>query len=824
MHEDDPSHASNYPGKVFAASDSHIFRKQKNYANPLYMGTDLAALARVQLRIDELQEAAELPNSYDMHNPVQLLPDRVFDTTNRSTVVGAQKFAFDPDGFKQGRPLQRTLFYLDPFVTCQWCNMVTFVDVMSIRRSLAMPDDLSKSLNLPLESLPPCRKCGKAEYLEVGSHDFSELIANRDKVAKEKARRELAAAILIQRNYRVYLRKAYARAAAAARLALAKLQAKAATRINACVRYFLANRRIVAERHLRVIKTCHAVLLVHALKQPKKHDRRYNFKAKTFWFERKVELDLVFRHYISLAERLGWNPTRKQMEMNFAELSNRIVARQSDLLSLIQRAWRGFMARRIVMYYRTEVIRLRQFLLSKAFKIQRLWRGHRVRLLVPTLRHRRAQDKTREAYADYKEKQRLANERSDSRIMTKNAYIKERAEERTARYTQRIDLATDHQNRKMRAFAASCYSDNRLQVQMDHLMGTEMHQVALRKEETEAAHARKEFLLKRIAETGPLGYGSRSEMPDASTVKIVNGFHMGEERIPPRSKSMKKLLQAEVQDIMQGVIERATHNFVIPRLNERLKEYNAERPVGRQESGFKPKKITQPRLGGLVENPSSSAGAGSGAGINRSNSRGGSRGEDVGNKKSAKLQAAAAAAAAAKKKRQEEDDDLGGTGSAFDTTLDGGGGDDGDDDDDDGGERLRQAVRGAGGGSRQSSPSPPSRGGGSPLTAGAGGRRQAFAVTSAGSAGIGRFRNAGMGSPTGGWARGKTKGTTRKFKDYKFPDNVNADPMAFLNEDMDLILAFTDQRAKERQAAAVQSDLQSVQLRPKERKKFEGTF
>jgi len=784
MNEDDPEHASNFKGKVFAASDSYLFRKQSNFANPLFMGTDLAALSRIQERIHQLQLDGELPSSYDVHNPVQLLPERAFDTSNRSTVVGAQRNAFDPDGFRSGRPLKKTIFYLDPFVTCAWCNMVTFVDVMAIRRSLAMGDEVRKSLDLALETLPPCRKCGKAEFLEVGSHDFSELIANRDKVAKEKARRELAAALKIQKAFREYLRRAYARAAAAARLALAKLQAKAATRINACVRYRLAQRRIVAERHLLCIKTAHPVLLVYALKQPKKADRRFNYKAKTYWFEREVELNMAFRDYIGLAERLGWLPTRAQMEANFIELSKRIVARQDDLLSLVQRAWRGFMARRIVMYYRTEVIRLRQFLLSKAFKIQRIWRAHRVRLnVVPQLKRRLVKEKQEKEYFEFRDKKRLKKERADAIILTKAAYVKERAEERTARYTGRIDVATDHDDRKMKAFAASIYSDSKLQDQMDNLLSAELMAIASKKEEIEEAHARKEFILARIAETGPAGLGRRSEMPDPSTQKIVNGFALGGPLLPPRSRSMKALLHHEVVEIMDGVIECATHNFVIPNLHNRLKAFNAERAVGKRVgSPIKGKhgpKVTEAGLGGLLYEK-----------------KGGSGG-------SALTKQQQQAQMRKQQHEEEEDDDLGGTGSAFDG-------------DEDSVEDMCTPPPSRGSNATKS----PLGRGLSPMGAGQAQAR----VDSAGSPGAGgsaekqRFKNSGMGSSTGGYVKqGDGEKKHRLFKDYKFPSGINVDPMSFLNEDMDLILAHADAKAKIQQAQDIEEENSKIPVRSKQR-------
>ena len=46
---------------------------------------------------------------------------RVIDTTNRSHVMEALRDGFDPDGFRNGRPLKRDLFYMNPFITCQWC-------------------------------------------------------------------------------------------------------------------------------------------------------------------------------------------------------------------------------------------------------------------------------------------------------------------------------------------------------------------------------------------------------------------------------------------------------------------------------------------------------------------------------------------------------------------------------------------------------------------------------------------------------------------------------------------------------------------------------
>jgi hypothetical protein len=73
---------------------------------------------------------------------------------------------------------------------------------------------------------------------------------------------------------------------------------------------------------------------------------------------------------------MGYDPPRIVVERNIAELATRILARQRVLAILIQRLWRGVMARRIVKYFKTEVVRLRQYAWGKVLRLQRLYRGH----------------------------------------------------------------------------------------------------------------------------------------------------------------------------------------------------------------------------------------------------------------------------------------------------------------------------------------------------------------------------------------------------------------------------------------------------------------
>lgn len=725
-------HPSNFNGQIFVPHDNSSFRHKRNYANSLYYGTDLGSLKRVQDRIDTLIDEGELPSSYNLHNPIQLMPDRTFDTTNRSSVLQAQQNNFDPEGFRQGKPLKLSIFYLDPFVTCSWCNMLTFVDVMAIRRSLALPEDLAEDLDVPLENLPPCRRCGKANHLEVGSHDFTDLIANRDRVAREKAERELSAVLVLQRAYRGYLRRMYAHAERAARIALEKLQAKAATRINACARYRLANRRAVAEYHLAVVKNSHPVLLDHALKQPRRPDRRYNIAQKTFWFERDVEKELVFVDYTLLGERLGWQPTRRQMEVNFIELSRRITARKDDLLSLIQRAWRGFMARRIVVYFKVEVVRLQQFLLSKAFKIQRLYRGHAVRIKIPAMLRARDDERVMRQYANFAEKRRLRRLRTDAVVKTKSAYIKERGEERTARYTGRIDAPALHNDRKMKAFAASCYSDNRLPNEMDNLLGIELREIAENKKQIKDDHDRKVFLTGRINEHGPRGFGNRGFIDESVEEKVIAGIVVGPERISSRSKGMKLLMNGEIKEIMERVVERALHDHRGHRLPERFQAFNKEKEEFR--------------------------GAGLLANIRR---EGGQEGSTFALYKSGGGDATASSSSTSPSKSRA-------------ALL-----------------QLPNApgIIGVQPGERERAGSPgPKNGKASP--------KRGDKNWHTGTKKMARKRN------------------YRRFKDYQFPKGINDDAMAFLNDDLDDLLAYADEKAK-KEAASQASATNSANATPK---------
>lgn len=537
-------------------------------------GVDFDEIAEFQRGIDKLREDYVIPNdlNYDIQNPLQLTTKRVVDFTDRSSILTAKKYNFDPDGFRKGRPLEKAMFYMDPYITCSWCNNLSFVDVQAVRRKMNLPEEVGSSIKP--ESLPPCKKCKKSDHFVIGSHDFSAIIADRERLAKEKAARELKASNILKRSYRAYLRRAYGTAANKARIVRRYLENKAATIINAVARGRLARRISYTKKHLKFIKHAHPVLIAYSLKPMKG-------RSKLFWYSKQQEIDMLFENYVDLCARLGFMPPRQVVEKNIAELARRIKEREEELLLLVQRHWRGVMARRIVKYFRTEVVRLRQYFISRVLIIQRAYRGHCARLLIPKLIALRRREALMKSYQDRASKQIKQTHVKKIKDTMMSAYVRERAEEKTARFTQRIDLASDHDDRKMKAFAASCYAGEELPRQIDSLMHIEIDELHEKKRNIQREKDRRAFIGRRYDEHGPEGFGLRGIKPGEDTAKavIVNGFLVGEAPASSRMKGMKKLFEQEKTELMHNLIDRVTKDFGISHSNllPKFREYNDAR-------------------------------------------------------------------------------------------------------------------------------------------------------------------------------------------------------------------------------------------------------
>jgi hypothetical protein len=104
---------------IISSSDKTMFRTFGKISDIMYDGVDFESLEPIEDQIIEMKEKHLLPRDYSVHSTIQLIPNLV-DTTNRKIVIDAKKDGFDPEGFRQGKPLQKSLFYMNPYITCTW--------------------------------------------------------------------------------------------------------------------------------------------------------------------------------------------------------------------------------------------------------------------------------------------------------------------------------------------------------------------------------------------------------------------------------------------------------------------------------------------------------------------------------------------------------------------------------------------------------------------------------------------------------------------------------------------------------------------------------
>eukprot|EP01038_Epipyxis_sp_PR26KG_P007451 gene7451-10157_t len=547
--------------------------------------------------------------TYDINNAVQLHPGKTIDTTNRTIFNKAKMHQFDPEGFRNHQPLQRDIFHTDPYITCSNCNALLFVDVSLIKRMLVIPSQLSNTLQidelpsaqshlittnhsigyqeakastssrkeqssiniiqrLPTESLPPCVQCKEANCFVIGSHDFSEDIKKREIMKKEKIRIQTAAVVKIQRKYRRYLRKMYGKALSNAFLADKYYKYKAAVRINATARGRLGRRQAKTEKAIAIIAKAHPLLIRFALKSMLN-------RPKTFWYKRQSDIDLLLGNYLLFVERTGYQPIRLAVERNLQEIAYRIEYRKHTLLLLIQKKWRGFMTRRMVKYFRTELVFIFQLKLTHILKIQRAYRGHYVRLrVIPKLKEERFNEKMIKNYRQEISKiksEKLKTENTNPRL--KLLYKTEFSNEKTLRYTSVLPYT----NHKTKEYWDSNYIDDKnfLRNDMIACINKEKRIMFDKKLEMEEIYARKAFILSRIDEVGPLGYGLRNISIDfkdqiwydlthvqyrQSTVKVDNSLISNNDDDNNQSKSYENSTYSKNKLSSTSYKSQASHN------------------------------------------------------------------------------------------------------------------------------------------------------------------------------------------------------------------------------------------------------------------------
>jgi hypothetical protein len=220
-------------------------------------------------------------------------------------------------------------------------------------------------------------------------------------------------------------------------------------------------------------------------------------------------VQLLYENYVNLASRTGFQPPRMLVEKNITELARRIRDRENELVRLVQKRWRGVMTRRIVKLFRLESVQLREWQVANVMALQRLYRGFHIRLRLPDLKDGWLRAELLRKYKEERRENTWLKDREWTRQKTKQLYQKERRDEATARQTGRIDEMKYYGGRKMQAFSESCYADDQLQGAMEVLIVKEKTDMYDRDIKERAQKERKQFLIQRIAEHGPKGFGRR---------------------------------------------------------------------------------------------------------------------------------------------------------------------------------------------------------------------------------------------------------------------------------------------------------------------------
>lgn len=220
-------------------------------------------------------------------------------------------------------------------------------------------------------------------------------------------------------------------------------------------------------------------------------------------------------------------------------------------------------------------------LMCRVLKIQRMFRGHNIRIKIPKIRETRRKEELMTRYLKQTEDRVAHKQREKAHMQTAVAYVKERSEERTARFTTRIDPPTDYEERKMRAFNASIYGDDKVTNRMMAVIGQEQRDDMEFREAVSEENRRKAFIRARIDEHGPRGFGLRGFKPDPAAGVFIGSFRMGPEAESSRSRGMRKYFEAELSALMKKIIDRAVHDHTRRDLLGRFTEYNVARLVGR---------------------------------------------------------------------------------------------------------------------------------------------------------------------------------------------------------------------------------------------------
>ncbi|GMI46500.1 hypothetical protein TrCOL_g10357 [Triparma columacea] len=494
-----------------------------------------------------------LPATYTKDSAMNLVPQQTIfaDTTDTSLRDSAQSgkvmdLKFDTSAFSSDKigGLQRDLYYVSPYLTCEECNGLVYIDAAKLRNRIALSkfgetvDEETgervkdESWKLPPEPLPPCPGCGRTNTFRIGADDLTLLLAANVEELERRKRVQKRMAKKIQECYRYYLRRRYGRAQRHAIIIRRMLEKRCAAAIQAMVRARLARRRFVVEKALLVIKEAHKMLVNRALHWEGYHKR-------VFWYKTKTELAVLNEDYYMLVERTGFNPPLCVVEENICEIAKRIKDREYELACRLQARWRGIVVRRYLNVFKLEKTRAREIMAGCTFRLQRQWRGYLGRKRAALIRRGLKNDKLMDQYQTerFEKAEKLLIERENFKM--KAHYTKERQEERSARFTG-LTNPKMFDGKKMKAYFESSYGETNAKDTMDEFM---------------------ENVFERKARDADLALEKHDR---AESVRVMQS----------KDPLLHKYFDDEMRERREGIIKKLTKERPIRRVGKLLAQHN----------------------------------------------------------------------------------------------------------------------------------------------------------------------------------------------------------------------------------------------------------
>lgn len=147
------------------------------------------------------EKAMALPSSFTRGSSMNLVAPKLVDTTDRS-LVEAFSSVFRPGA--DGSILERPMFYLTPYITCDKCNSLMFVDAAkALTFGAAVPDEVREHGNEADEFISVCPGCASTANFRLGAHDFLADIAGSKAELIKQIKVRHTAALLVGRLPRV---------------------------------------------------------------------------------------------------------------------------------------------------------------------------------------------------------------------------------------------------------------------------------------------------------------------------------------------------------------------------------------------------------------------------------------------------------------------------------------------------------------------------------------------------------------------------------------------------------------------------------------------